>query len=325
MQFFSVYDVSEFMFDHPGGEEYLLQHAGQDVTTVMKDELEHLHSEVAYELLEQYYVGDLVSTEAKAAAIAASGGGLTKRTTAATPSTYTSLLGKKEAFIDLKRPMLPQVWKANYSKAHYLKQVHIPRHSKESAPIFGGFMEVFTKTPWYVIPIVWVPIIAAFTVKAFQLNDPVTALGLFSLGVVNWSLLEYSLHRFLFHVDELLPDNRYAITLHFLLHGIHHYIPMDKMRLVMPPALAIALAIPIYSSYAAFLPSFGYCAPLAAGTILGYVAYDLTHYYLHHGKPYGSHLKEMKTYHLDHHYKDATLGYGITSKFWDRIFGTVLV
>ena len=119
------------------------------------------------------------------------------------------------------------------------------------------------------------------------------------------------------------------------------------MRLVMPPALSISLAIPIYSLYAAFLPSFAVTAPLAAGTITGYVGYDLMHCtlclspirsfpgiqitvlhhadYLHHGKPYGAHLKEMKTYHLDHHYKDATLGYGITSKFWDRVFGTVLV
>lgn len=39
-------------------------------------------------------------------------------------------------------------------------------------------------------------------------------------------LLEYGMHRFLFHIDEYLPDHPAALTLHFLLHGIHHYIPV---------------------------------------------------------------------------------------------------
>lgn len=34
------------------------------------------------------------------------------------------------------------------------------------------------------------------------------------------------MHRFLFHIDEYLPDHPAALTLHFLLHGIHHYIPV---------------------------------------------------------------------------------------------------
>ena len=38
-----------------------------------------------------------------------------------------------------------------------------------------------------------------------------------------------------------MPDNRVCITLHFLMHGIHHYLPMDKLRLVMPPLLTMPL------------------------------------------------------------------------------------
>lgn len=34
--------------------------------------------------------------------------------------------------------------------------------------------------------------------------------------------------------------------LHFLLHGFHHYLPMDKYRLVMPPSLFIILAAPFW-------------------------------------------------------------------------------
>ena len=47
--------------------------------------------------------------------------------------------------------------------------------------------------------------------------------GLFVLGMLLWSLLEYLLHRFLFHMKP--PGNSYyLITLHFILHGQHHKV-----------------------------------------------------------------------------------------------------
>ena len=49
----------------------------------------------------------------------------------------------------------------------------------------------------------------------------------FMFGNFVWTLLEYGFHRFLFHIDEFLPDTPAFLTLHFLLHGIHHYMPMD--------------------------------------------------------------------------------------------------
>ncbi len=98
---------------------------------------------------------------------------------------------------------------------------------------------------------------------------------------------------------------------------------MARMRLVMPPVLCAFLSYFVVSAYLLVIPThIGYA--LAGGSYMGYILYDLTHYYLHHGKPFGDHLKEMKTYHLDHHYKEANLGFGITSKFWDHVFGTLL-
>lgn len=34
--------------------------------------------------------------------------------------------------------------------------------------------------------------------------------------------------------------------------------------------------------------------------------------------------KELKKYHLQHHYADFENGFGVTSRFWDRVFGTEL-
>lgn len=58
---------------------------------------------------------------------------------------------------------------------------------------------------------------------------------------------EYTLHRWLFHLDEYLPNHPAAIMTHFLLHGVHHIIPMDPYRLVFPPVIAVPLGLAVRS------------------------------------------------------------------------------
>jgi 4-hydroxysphinganine ceramide fatty acyl 2-hydroxylase len=50
----------------------------------------------------------------------------------------------------------------------------------------------------------------------------------FFMGNIIWTMLEYGMHRFVFHVDEMLPDRPLFLTMHFLAHGVHHYLPMDR-------------------------------------------------------------------------------------------------
>lgn len=37
-----------------------------------------------------------------------------------------------------------------------------------------------------------------------------------------------------------------------------------------------------------------------------------------------SYYRQLKHYHLQHHYSDYANGFGVTSRFWDRVFGTEL-
>lgn len=54
-----VYDVTAFLADHPGGDDFILKHAGKDVGQVMKDPAEHEHSESAYDMLDEFLIGRL--------------------------------------------------------------------------------------------------------------------------------------------------------------------------------------------------------------------------------------------------------------------------
>lgn len=194
---------------------------------------------------------------------------------------------KRHQFLDLNRPIFMQIWSGGFSKKFYLEQVHRPRHYKggESAPLFGNFLEPLSKTPWWVIPSLWGPCIAYGTFLAAQNLNPLVLAAYWLLGLCIWTLVEYGLHRCLFHVDYYLPDNRVFITMHFLLHGIHHYLPMDRLRLVMPPTLFVALAYPWWKlAHVVFCWDWSVATAVYCGGIFGYMCYDMTHYFLHHKK-----------------------------------------
>ncbi|KAE8743673.1 hypothetical protein FOCC_FOCC010714 [Frankliniella occidentalis] len=57
-----VYDVTEFLNEHPGGEEVLLEQAGKDATEPFEDVG---HSSDARELMAKYKVGELIESERK--------------------------------------------------------------------------------------------------------------------------------------------------------------------------------------------------------------------------------------------------------------------
>ncbi|KKA28554.1 hypothetical protein TD95_002230 [Thielaviopsis punctulata] len=340
-----VYDVTDFVEDHPGGADLVLEYAGKDVSEILKDANSHTHSDSAYEILDECLIAMVAEKGSpEAAAMEAAGAPespdmvfedgrwVHARTGMATEADLDKDTNidedyKKHKFLDLSKPLLMQVWFGGFSKKFYLEQVHRPRHYKggASAPLFGNFLEPISLTPWWVVPLVWLPSITYALSLSAKTTTGTSLAGHFIFGYSLWSLIEYVLHRFLFHLDEYLPDNRVALTLHFLLHGVHHYLPMDKYRLVMPPALFVVLATPFYRlAHALFTYSWGAATSVFCGGVFGYVCYDLTHYFLHH-QNLPLWYKGLKKYHLEHHFLDYENGFGVTTRFWDRVFGTELV
>lgn len=61
--------------------------------------------------------------------------------------------------------------------------------------------QLLTRTAWWAIPLIWLPVVWWFVSSSVKDGVPpyhLTAAMVF--GVVIWTLLEYSLHRFLFHM-----------------------------------------------------------------------------------------------------------------------------
>ena len=92
---------------------------------------------------------------------------------------------------------------------------------------------------------------------------------------------------------------------HFLLHGIHHAFPMDRYRLVFPPILGIIVFTVIITPPLQMVAPVAWYGPLVVGTNFGYILYDLIHYFLHHSQPKDGYWRNLKIYHMQHHYKNG--------------------
>jgi len=166
---------------------------------------------------------------------------------------------------------------------------------------------------------VYLPMIVFAVWKSFAIGIPVsTFAALFFLGLAVWSLFEYLFHRFVFH---FLPRGEFQKRVSFLFPGVHHQYPNDKKRLVMPIGVSLLIGV---LWFALSKPLFGiWVWAYSAGFAVGYLAYDMTHYSIHHFRhPRAKWFMGLWKSHLDHHYRDSSKGYGVSSPFWDRVFGT---
>jgi len=184
----------------------------------------------------------------------------------------------------------------------------------------SDFLNFFSRVHPAIPGLLFVPVVVVMEWLGADRGQSAWELILLSLGgVAIWTLTEYWLHRLVFHLE---PDNAFGRRMHFIIHGIHHDHPNDKLRLVMPPAVSIPLAALFFF---AFTLIFGTPAayPLFGGFIAGYLFYDYTHYYVHHFVPKSDFGKQLREQHMRHHFQDHRFGYGVSSPIWDVVFRTL--
>lgn len=184
----------------------------------------------------------------------------------------------------------------------------------------SDFVDFFSRTHALIVPILFVP--AAGFCFWYGLSVAEVSVGLSvalaAVGFLVWTLAEYWLHRTFFH---WVPPGKIGEKMHFVVHGVHHTWPKDKYRLVMPPAVSISLFFLFLGAFTLILGG-ELVWPFQCGFVLGYMTYDMTHYYVHHFTPKNTYLLNLKKHHMLHHHKYPEKGFGVSSKLWDVVFGT---
>ena len=142
-------------------------------------------------------------------------------------------------------------------------------------------------------------------------------LGLFAAGLLVWTLFEYAMHRYLFHLEVTWPAVRWFV---FLIHGNHHENPNDPMRDMMPLSVSLPVAALVWGLCLMLLGSPG--TWLFLGFILGYVVYDTVHYASHQWPMRGKLASALKRHHMRHHYVNKDSNFAISAIFWDSVFGS---
>jgi len=160
------------------------------------------------------------------------------------------------------------------------------------------------------------PLVVFATLMAFEAANPprpVTWIVLYVAGLASWTLVEYLLHRVLFHHAPVLSQ----------VHENHHHAPQD---LIGTPAWAsllvglVAVAIPAWKAF-----GFQLATAMTAGLVTGYLWYVFVHYATHHWQPRrGSYLYRARLRHARHHHQSHSGNFGVTTSVWDRVFGTTL-
>jgi len=179
-------------------------------------------------------------------------------------------------------------------------------------------LDRFSRVHHYVPLVIFLPVIAVFLYLGFDQVGTAETLLLAVGGYLFWSLSEYWIHRVIFHWE---PEKGWGAKVHWMIHGVHHDHPNDPLRLVMPPAASVPLAIIVVGVM--FLVAGSVHAPgVAAGFLIGYLIYDEIHYMLHHHTPKSRLAKRLRELHMRHHFQDDEKGFGISAPYWDVVFRT---
>lgn len=182
----------------------------------------------------------------------------------------------------------------------------------------SALLDRFTRVHYLVPALIYMPVIVALVVLGADRRGVPEVFAWVVAGYLFWTLFEYWLHRVVFHFE---PERGVGARFHWMIHGVHHDHPNDPLRLVMPPAASIPLAVGMYLVFLIVLgssraPAFG------AGFYGGYLLYDMIHYHVHHHRPRSRMGRRLRELHMRHHFQDDERGFGISAPYWDHVFGT---
>ncbi|MFM2206765.1 MAG: hypothetical protein RL213_740 [Bacteroidota bacterium] len=194
-------------------------------------------------------------------------------------------------------------------------------HNKGSKKLFDNrLLEGLTRTPFYV------PVSLYYTIGAVTLGYGVfspavhfrSVWWMFPSGMFLFTLVEYFIHRFLFHFEASTPAGE---KLKYHIHGVHHEYPRDKDRLVMPPVMSMVISGGFLALFRWMFGDSGWL--FFGGFVSGYSNYLMVHYAVHAWRPPSNFLRILWQHHALHHYSDPEGAFAVSFPLWDHVFGTL--
>lgn len=136
----------------------------------------------------------------------------------------------------------------------------------------------------------------------------------FVSGVIFWTFLEYLIHRFLGHQKK----GRNAVRAEHQRHHAeaHYFAPLYKKLLLAIGVLSFSFVL--FSLLAGMWNGLSFACGLAGM----YLLYEITHRRFHVHEPLIRYGLRMRKHHFAHHFRDPRYNHGVTTAFWDRLFGT---
>ena len=132
-------------------------------------------------------------------------------------------------------------------------------------------------------------------------------------GAATWTFVEYLVHRWLYHHVPYFSD----------LHDMHHAEPDTFIG--APPVIGVVLIFALFYAPVATVNAVA-ASGATTGALIGYVGYMLVHHAAHFWNArHGTWLYEARRHHALHHFHSEECNFGITTSFWDHVFGTAVV
>ncbi len=153
--------------------------------------------------------------------------------------------------------------------------------------------------------------LTVFLLIFIQRNQRLETLAFVLMGLAGWTVAEYAMHRFVLHGVQ--PFRRW--------HAEHHERP--TALIYTPTILSAALIVTLVFLPALVVGGLWRASAFTLGVLIGYLAYSITHHATHHWHGDNAWLRQRKFWHARHHHSVESPGcYGVTTAFWDHVFGT---
>lgn len=142
---------------------------------------------------------------------------------------------------------------------------------------------------------------------------------LISFGILSWTLIEYILHRFIFHYSARSAFGKKFV---YAAHLSHHEMPRTANHFFSSMLLSLPVATAYLLGAWLIMGSLRAAALLFAGLTAGYFCYEWLHFQAHHRRPRLRLFRYLRKYHLLHHYQTPELRFGVTSPLFDVMMRT---